>query len=255
MKIATSTFPCKILLVLAVFAAGSVASAGPVGVVVQHVSFDGDTHIATITLFNGSDKDVTAFTLKISETQNTGEIVEGYRQIELLLAMLSKQPVNGTDQIGEGGFRAGETRNEIIKLDPKTTNVDAQLLVVAFADDTAIVNDEAAFQRLLTDRKSEAAGAQEAYEIMRKALANDADPHPAFTAMLQLQQALERQHVQHPGVSDEELTRAILNMKNINIAVAADKTTNEREMLNGTATNHGRLLAPLAKHAQTRRLP
>src|SRR6266446_10483405 len=169
----------------------------PIGAVVQTWHYDAATNTVTATVVNLSHKDITAYNISIKETYADGHVNSHELLCEYAGRMVFVQEVKGTPdeadirkQFGDGLFHPGESRNEIIGVQPGLTDFQAVVDVVAYADQTADATNNDGLQRLLTHRKATVASTHLANEIIKAALADPNDADPAATAATKLQERI-----------------------------------------------------------------
>ncbi len=228
----------------------------PTGAVVQTWHYDPLTNLVTATIANTSNKDITAFNIAIKETYADGhvhshELLEEYAG-RIVFVQESKGTPDEADirkQFGDGLFHPGESRNEIIGVQPGLQNFEAVVDVIAYADQTAEATNNDALQRLLEERNASAASTRMANEIIQTALADSNDADPAATATKAIQDRITVWKAQkhttvdfQPGVADgvvEELR-----------AISSHPSTDKRNALTQYLTKSEKRLATFSPHAQ-----
>jgi len=243
------------LLFLAVFTM-TLRASSPIGAVVQTWHHDAQTNLVTATVVNRSHKDITAYNISIKETYADGHINSHELLCEYAGMMAFVQEFKGTadeadirKQFGDGLFHPGESRNEIIGVQPGLQNFEAVVDVVAYTDQIAEATNNAALQRLLEERKASVASTQMANEIIRAALADPNDTDPATTAAKEIQDRITAWKAQKhttvdfdPGVAKgviEELRK-----------ISSHPSTDKRNALTQYLTKSEKRLATFSPHAQ-----
>ncbi len=140
---------------------------------------------------NNSGKDITAYTITIRHKKPDGTLEEGGQTqytSEMLSALVTFQMAK--DHIAEerawddssGPFRAGTTR-DINMGEFNGPEVDVAVDAIFYADGSFDEWDEGIFKQVLAWRQSELLVMKKAHEIMRSALDDPTDDHPAGTAI------------------------------------------------------------------------
>jgi hypothetical protein len=228
----------------------------PIGAAVQTWHYDPQTNLVTATVANVSHKDITAYNISIKETYADGHVNSHELLCEYAGMIVFVREVKGTadeadirKQFGDGLFHPGESRNEIIGVQPGLQNFEAVVDVVAYTDQIAEATNNAALQRLLEERKASVASTQMANEIMKAALADPNDPNPAATAATKLEDRITvwkaQQHTTvdfEPGVAKgviEELR-----------AISSHPSTNKRDALTQYLAKSEKRIATFSPHAE-----
>jgi len=231
-------------------------SAPVTGAVVQTWHYDSQANTVTLQIVNASHKDITGYNISIMETYADGHVNSHELLCEYAGRMVFVQEVKGTadeadirKQFGDGLFHHGESRNEIIGVQPGLQNFEAVVDVVAYTDQTAEATNNDALQRLLEERKASAASTRMANEIIQAALADPNDADPAATAAKEIQDRITVWKAQkhttvdfEPGVAKgvvDEL-RAMSNHPN----------ANKREALQQYVARGDARVATLSPHAE-----
>jgi len=115
--------------------------------------------LAASLLHNTSHKDITAYSITLTEKFADGTTHTSERSTDLLELALG----------GGGGFPAGTSRDEILPETNPVTDVVATLDVVAYSDGTADVLNQRAFKNLVGMRKANAAAAQKISDVATQA--------------------------------------------------------------------------------------
>ncbi len=176
-------------------------SAPVTGAVVQTWHYDSQTNLVTAQIVNVSHKDITAYNISIKETYAGGRPVRSHELmtdtagepafIQELQGTVGEEnlrkALRSTGGVGDGLFHPGESRKEIIGVQPGLQNFEAVIDVVAYADSTAEATNNDALQRLISHRKVALTSRQAANDIIKAALADPNDSDPAATAAKQIQ--------------------------------------------------------------------
>jgi hypothetical protein len=148
------------------------------GVVAQSASYDPAKNEIAIRFYNSTRHDVTAYnySLKIDYADGTSNLED--RSSELAV-----------DPTYEGFFlHAGSTRDEKL-YDPQpkqVTRVVGVVDVVAYDDGTAEVANEAAFNRLVEDRKAQVVARQKVNELLKQSFSAESPGEYALNKLNEL---------------------------------------------------------------------
>jgi hypothetical protein len=243
-----------LMLFLAMLAV-SLQASPPIGLVVQTWRYDPQANIVTATVVNLSHKDITAYNISIKETYADGHANSHELLCEYAGMMAFVQEFKGTadeanirKQFGDGLFHPGESRNELIPVQPSLQNFEAVVDVVAYTDQTAEATNNDALQRLLEERKASVASTRMANEIIQAALTDPNDADPAATAAKEIQDRITVWKAQthttvefDPGVAKgvvEELRK-----------ISSHPLTDKRNALTQYLTKSEKRLATFSLHA------
>jgi hypothetical protein len=243
------------VVTLALGASTSLLASPPIGAVVQTWHYDPQTNLVTATVANVSHKDITAYNISIKETYadghaNSHELLCEYagRDIFVQEHKGTADEANIRKQFGDGLFHPGESRNELIPVQPSLQNFEAVVDVVAYTDQTAEATNNDALQRLVEERKASAASTRMANEIIQAALANPNDADPAATAAKEIQDRITVYEAQthttvdfEPGVAKgvvEELRK-----------ISSHPLTDKRNALTQYLTKSEKRVAMFSPHA------
>jgi hypothetical protein len=249
----TARFLVPLCFVL--YAIGARAQSPPIGAVVQTWHYDPRINIVTLQIVNTSHKDITGYNIAIKETYADGHV----NNHELLSDSVGKlaflQEAKGTanearfrQQMGDGLFHPGETRNELISVAPNLKDFQAVVDVVAYADQTSQATNSDGLDRLLSHRKSEVASEQMANQIIKAALADPNDPDPAGSAAAKIQDRITLWKAQPHATLDLEAgtLRGVVD----ELRAISSHSTNKRDALNQYVAKHDQRIATLAPHAE-----
>ncbi len=244
-----------LMLFLAVLAV-SLRASPPIGAVVQTWHYDPQTNMVTATVVNVSHKDITAYNISIKETYADGHANSHELLCEYAGMMGFVQEFKGTadeadirKQFGDGLFHPGESRNEIIGVQPGLQNFEAIVDVVAYTDQTAEATNNDGLQRLLEKRKASVASTQMANEIIRGALTDPNDADPAATAAKKIQDRITVWKAQKHTTVDFEPGVAKGVVEELR-AISSRPLTEKRNALTQYLTKSEKRLGAFSPHAQ-----
>jgi hypothetical protein len=225
-----------VLLTLPTLAQQPVAVAGATAAM-QNI--DTATNIATIEVTNRSAKEISAFVFSYSIAYSDGKTIEG----------------EFTEDWGAQKWAAHKTWEpggqrtvpiSLTKRDPiSVTAVNVEVTLVAYSDQTVEVRSNDAFERLVTERKSQAQALQDSTDAITKAL-NSPGEHPTATA-LQTLTSLRDSHSRQSNVG--YLNETVKRLQ------AVPKGTNERTYLTQELASLQAKATLYRDYAQLRRLP
>jgi hypothetical protein len=203
-----------------VFASASRAQSPPiVGAVIQTWHLDSKIsttntkmNLVTFRIVNTGKKDITAYNLSLTITYGTDKTQYQWGH-DLVNDAVFLEKYKGTPygqdfirEYGDGRIPVGGFRDEQIGVLPGLTDFNAVFEVVAYADKTAEATDDAAFQRLVDQRKAAAAAIQKADEILRDVASDPTVTTPHATAADRVQK-LEDAVRAKPGTPDISLAQ------------------------------------------------
>jgi hypothetical protein len=167
----------------------------PIGVAVQTWHYNPQTKIATITLANLTQKDVLAHNLTITATYADGSTDSQEAITDLLDRMINAKLVKETaeeaqftQRFGNGTFAARTTTDQDLSESKVPTSMQTVVDMVAYADQTADVQNERAFAQLPASRKGELLALQLANEVTQQALTS---PNPSDAAATELKRDIK----------------------------------------------------------------
>jgi hypothetical protein len=243
-----------LMLFLAVLAV-PVRAAPPIGAVVQTWHYDSQANLVTATVVNISHKDITGYNISIKETYADGHVRSHELLCEFAGMAVFVQEFKGTadeanirKQFGDGLFHPGESRNEIIGVQPGLQNFEAVVDVVTYTDQKAEATNNAALQRLLEERKASAASTRMANEIIQAALADPNDADPAATAAKEIQDRVTVWRAQKHTTVDFEPGVAKGAVDDLR-AISSRPLTDKRKALTQYLTKSEKRLAAFSPHA------
>jgi hypothetical protein len=198
----------KLLLLVALLVSGHPACSAPIGAIVRGYDYDSAKRVTIIHLVNTSQKEISALSFGLQTTSADGTVSPpGGNEFSLDF-------VNGIAQ-GKGGFAAGATFDqETAQPGPLKATID----LVAYADGTADVLNQRAFESLIAGRKARVSALRKINELVTKALADPNEKQPSRTVLAQLQSLLaaNRRHpIDGSTAYGGELQNAIQNLTNL----------------------------------------
>jgi hypothetical protein len=238
------------------FAVQPLRASPQIGAVVQTWHYDAQTNLVTATVVNLSQKDITAYNISIKETYADGHVNSHELLCEYAGRMVLVQELMGVadeadirKRFGDGLFHPGESRNEIIGVQPGLRNFEAVVDVVAYTDQIAEATNNAALQRLVEERKASAASTKMANEIIRAALADPNDADPAATAAKEIQDRITVWKAQkHTSVDFEPgVAKGVVDELG---AISSHPLTDKRNALTQYLTKSEKRLATFSPQAE-----
>lgn len=230
-------------------------TAAPIGAAIQTWHYDPQTKVVTATVVNLSHKDITAYNISIKETYTDGHVNTHELLCEYAGKMVLVEEFKGTPdeaeirkQLGDGLLHPGESRDEIIGVQPGLQNFEAVIDVVAYTDQTAETTNNAALQRLVEGRKASVASTQMANEIIKAALADPTDTDPAATAAKNIRGRIAAWNAQKHTTVDFEPGVAMSVVDELR-AMSSRPLTDKRNALTQYLTKSEKRLAALSPHA------
>jgi hypothetical protein len=237
-----------------IFASVASAQSPPIGAVVQTWHYDPQTNMVTLEIINTSHKDITGYNVSIKETYADGHVNSHEMLYDFVGLLAFLQKVQGTPdeanirkQYGDGLFHPGESRNELIRVQPGLKDFQAWVDAVAYADQTSEATNSDGLQRLVDHRKTEVSSAQMANEIIKTALADPNDPNPAATAATKIQDRITVWEAQQHTTLDletGELGGVVEELQRISLS-----KTDKRDALNQYLAKSEQRVATLSPHA------
>lgn len=232
------------------------AQTPPMGVVIQTWHYDPATGFATIRLNNVSGRDITAFNLSLVEKFADGTSLSTDDGTDFLQGM---EAIKENPELGlsgrNGSFQAGTSYD--LRLGgpgtPAITNVIAVVTVVAYADNTADVQDQRAFARIGARRTGKALALQKINDTLNQALVTS---NPKQTALTELEKLRQVASVSVYG-SDEQ-TAAMNSALRTNISRlskeinAVHKNQTDKEFLEERVKLHEGRIKTLTPRLQPR---
>lgn len=221
--------------------------------------YDPQTNLVTATVVNTSHKDITAFNIAIKETYADGHVNNHELLEEYAGTMVFVQEAKGTadeadvrKQFGDGLFHPGESRKEIIGVQPGLQNFEAVVDVVAYTDQTAEATNNDGLQRLLEERKASVASTRMANEIIQAALADPNDADPAATAAKEIQNRITVWKAQKHTTVDFEPGVAGGVVEELRV-ISSRPLTDKRNALTQYLAKSEKRLATFSPHAELRK--
>jgi hypothetical protein len=214
------------------------------GAVVQSSIYNAANGVTTLHIVNASQKEISAIHFSIQVTLADGSISRAGANF------FGLDFVEGITQ-GKGGFLRGTAIDQEIKQDgPVQATVD----MVAYADGTADVLNEEAFDKLISRRKAHIAALQKVNEFINKALTDPALQHPAAAVAAQLKGVLDamKQASNYEGAADYgvEILGAIQNLTNLSKSPRLAEQGFEAKHLELLAATHEGRISGMLPHSQ-----
>lgn len=248
-----------LMLALSLFLCAPLTRSLPVtGVAVQTWHYDPQTNMVTLQIVNASRKDITGYNISLKETYADGH-VENHEVLSDFVGRIKfLQDIKGTPEearirkeLGDGLFHPGEVRKELVGVQPDLKDFQAEVDVVAYADQTREATNSDGLQRLADHRKTEVASTQMANEIIKAALADPNDANPAATAAAKIQDRITTWKAQRHTTLDLETgtLRSIVNELN-EISLHSN---NKRDALSQYVAKSEQGIATLSPHADLKK--
>jgi len=250
-----------LMLFLATFLAmlAPLRASPPIGAVVQTWRYDPASSNVILRIVNTSGKDITAWTIKLKETYDNGQINEHEYSSDILALMLTVQQNSGTmdgenlrRQFGNGTFQGGTSRDEKIPVAHPVKDCEAAITVVLYADKTAEATNHDALDRAMSARKVAATTMQTASNIIKKALATSATPEVDAAAQLS---ALETQWKSQRHTSydlDTGVLEGVIRSIKAAPQVAAAQNITIKQHLTDYLIEHDKRASALSDHSKLR---
>jgi hypothetical protein len=222
---------------------GHQARSAAIGAIVQGYDYDPEKRVTIIHLLNTSQKEISALSFGLQTTSPNGTLSPlGGNEFSLDF-------VDGIAQ-GKGGLGAGAAFDqEIAQPGPLKATID----MVAYADGTADVLNQRAFESLIARRKARVSALLKISELLNNALADADETSPSRTVLAQLQSLLtaNRQHpVEGSTVYGGELQNAIQNLTNLTRSPHLLEPAFERNQLLQLAKSHEGRAAGILPHTE-----
>lgn len=209
MKCALAAF----LLLSASLALGAVSGAKVLG-----VDVDAHNSVTTIHLLNTSGKDISAYVLSFDATYANGHRDHTEILVDLLPLMMTMADQNQVpgSSLGDGSFRAAQTRDEVENqpagIGNPLTKAEAAVIVVVYVDRTADAQSSTALERVLALRRGIALARSESADVIYKATMSRGEAHPSAVAADGVREIVLRCKTDHTGESVTELLSIIDDM-------------------------------------------
>ena len=126
----------------------------PLGAFIQLIECDPKTNMVTVTIARVSHKDITAYNLSVKKTlaESTGssELMDDYVGRIALVKEVQGTPDEAAirKQFGDGLFHPGETREEMIGVQPGAKDIQVVVDSVTYADHTSETTNVDGLQRI-----------------------------------------------------------------------------------------------------------
>jgi hypothetical protein len=255
----TKRLPYLIALLFTVAFTSSLRASPPIGAVVQGSRYDPVKGTMTFSVLNISHKDITAFSLQLRETYSDGTGGTSESMTDFLPSMISiiEQGHPITQDNGNGAFAPGATHNQEFPQSQTVQKFSATVDMVAYADGTADVLNEAAFKQLVLQRKARVLAMQKANELLMNALADPKDNHPSITVAAQLKGLANALHNKKLTADDPEIYEGLgLLMASRDVENAPQSSTRnakEDDYLRALIKTHGNRVSRFLPHTELTR--
>lgn len=203
---------------------------GPVGAIATVEKLDRQTNTALIRVLNTSQKDIAAFSVSIDAVYADGKKVHSEKMFDYGPLVIERNGALHPNQVNEQA--AAWT---IIPGNP-LKEVEAQVVTIVYADRTADVRDEEAYQRIVDHRTQFARTLQKSAEILSNSLANTAAQHPAMNAASDMRSLLQQKPSSSSGQIDKTFLGVLINELQSAQEEASRLGVTEREYLNRRLT-------------------
>jgi hypothetical protein len=198
-------------LAVLILLAQSLRASPPIGAEVQNWHYDPLAKALTVRVENTSQKDITAFNLSVTEKYADGTSNFSERTTDYLPLMASvSQFEELRQQHGNGTFAAGTSRDVTIPEPKDVADVSIIPDVVVYADLTADVTNERAFNHIVDGRKEVALATQQANQALKDALAA---PDPKGAAVKELTRLADVAKGSGNGLAEITLRGVAQNVK------------------------------------------
>jgi len=172
------------------------------------ITWDYSAQAKTLILhvLNNSGKDITAYNISVRNKYADGTQdppLSSQMGMEMLGRLIAVQMAKGTpsEEIAErtnGIFAAGTTHDQTFPETKDITDVEAILDVAMYADGSFDEQNEQAFKRMVATRQRELLAMKKANEIIKNALSDQTNDHPAAVALTELTkyaaESMSREH-------------------------------------------------------------
>ena len=224
------------------------------GVAVQTWHYNPQTKVATITLSNLTQKDILAYNLTITSTYADGSTDTQEVLTDLLDRMINAKMAKGTaeeaqftQRFGNGTFAARTTRDQDISESKAPTSLQVVVDMIAYADQTADVQNERVFAQLKAARQGEVLALQFANEATQRALTN---PNPSEAAATELKHRIEALHLQNLPATDPRKYEETYLQGDVQNLKGGQRDLPESEHLKNLVTMRQQRIALAGPHAQ-----
>jgi hypothetical protein len=218
----------------------------PTGAVAQTWNYDAATKVLTLQVVNTSGKDITAYHIFLTVTYADGS-VDSHSMSEDYLPLMVSASISAGDEFrsrwGNGTFAVG-TKKEKVVLNPAPKdvgNVNAVVDVVVYADQTADVQNEDAFNHLIAVRKGMLLAVQQANNVARE---SETATDPKAAAATEMERLANVAKGRNGAATDPETyTDMFLHELSSNVRSASDleEFTRHNKIKIGVITPHTQL--------------
>jgi hypothetical protein len=212
--------PALIFFLVAVYP----ASGQVTGALITAHPYDPIKNTVTLRITNTSGKDITAYNIKIKETYGTAVNQHEYMTDTVQTMLMAEEDAHMRAILPPGTLQPGASKEEIMRVQPGLTNYEAVIDTVTYADKTAETVNQPALDRILQNRKAEAATMLATNEIIRKALANAQGANPEQTAANEIE-ALRKSNNHSLSLSPGMMEAAIRELRTAPQAAAQERVS------------------------------
>jgi len=157
------------------------------------------------------------------------------RMTDELGALISAQMVKGTAnedmvRLNGNGFGAGTTRNEVLPQIKDVVDVKAVVDMVIYADCAAEVQNERAFNQIITMRKGALLALQKIAEVIKQALADPSVESPITQARMELAQLALAEAGKHRSPEDPEGNQEMQFRSALSVLANAQQVSKQMNM-------------------------
>jgi hypothetical protein len=226
----------------------------PLGAFIQVIECDPKTNMVTVTIANVSHKDITAYNISVKQSLVDGSTDSSELMADYVGRIALVKEAQGTadeaairKQFGDGLFHPGETRKEMVGVQPGVKDIQIVVDSVTYADHTSETTNVDGLQRIISHRKQEIASMQLANEIIKAALADPHDADPAAGAATKIRERITLWKAQKHTTLDLDtgtLQGVVDELKEI-----SSQKTNKRDALNQYVTKSEQRIETLSPHA------
>ena len=225
----------------------------PIGAVVQSWHYDPNTNMVTAQIVNTSHKDITAFSITITETYADGRVEKHELMEELVGKIIAAKELQGTageelfhKMYGDGAFHPGTVWDEKSPVQPGLKDYQAVIDVVAYSDGTADATNDAALERIIDERKVAVASRKMVTEFIKTALADPNDPDPCTTATGKMQAQAAARKGLHTKM---DINPMLLELTASELKTVCSRNVNKRDALKQFGDREDAKIPILSVHA------
>lgn len=219
------------------------APAAVKGAIATVTSLDRAHNTATIEVSNSSAKDISAFVFSYSIIYSDGQTVQGEFTEDWgpLLSAARSTLHPGSQHV--------ETISLTQRESASVTDLNVEVTLVAYGDQTVEVRSNDSLERLVAERSAQAQAFQRSADAITRALNDPGDEHPVATALQSITRLRDSIRASH----SREANVGYLN-ETVNRLQAAPKGADQRAYLTQELTDLQAKATLYGKYAQLRRL-